>query len=121
VANRVRVAHARRRADGKRPAKKKRIRLLRILAMAALAGLILGFLAKRIMIPSVVHYIAYRPPDQPQPMRDANPPAAAQGQGVTGDSAAANAKSNADARGGSENLTPGDRTRLDAIVKGKAK
>ena len=32
-----------------------------------LSALILGFLAKRVMIPSAVHYIAYRPPDHPQP------------------------------------------------------
>ena len=73
------------------------------------------------MIPSAVHYIAYRPPDQPQPMRDADTPAASEGQGGTGDSAASNAKSNADARTGSEQLTPGDRSQLDAIIKRKAR
>jgi hypothetical protein len=55
--------------------------------------LILGFLTKRIMIPSAVHYIAYRAPDQPQ----ANPPAA------------------------SEQLTPADQRQLDEIIKRKAK
>lgn len=89
--------------------------------MAALAGLVLGFLAKRIMMPSVVHYIAYRPPEPPQPMKEANPPAASEGQGGTGDSAAANAKSNADAPIGSEHLTPSDRSELDAIIKRKAR
>ena len=54
-------------------------------------------------------------------MREANPPAAAQGPGDAGDSAAATAKSNADARTGSEQLTPGDRSELDAIIKRKAK
>ena len=92
-----------------------------ILALAALGALILGFLARRMMIPSAVHYIAYRPPDQPQPMREANPPAAAEGDGNADDSAAANGKSNADARTGSEQLTPGDRSELDAIIKRKAK
>lgn len=89
--------------------------------MAALAALILGFLARRMMIPSAVHYIAYRPPDQLQPMREANTPAASEGQGGTGDSAASNAKSNADARTGSEQLTPSDRSQLDAIIKRKAR
>jgi hypothetical protein len=92
-----------------------------ILALALLAALILGFLAKRTIIPSAVRYIAYRPPDQPQPMREANPPAAAQRDGNADDSAASNAKSNADAGAGSEQLTPGDRSELDAILKRKAK
>ncbi len=92
-----------------------------ILVLAALAALILGFLARRMMIPSAVHYIAYRPPDQQQPMREANPPAASEEDGQADDSAAANARSNAGAQGGAENLTPGDRSELDAIMKRKAK
>jgi hypothetical protein len=52
------------------------------------------------MIPSVVHYLAYRPPDRPQ----ANTPAALQG----GDN-------------DTENLTPDDRRQLDEIIKRKAK
>ncbi len=90
-----------------------------ILALALLGALILGFLAKRIMIPAAVHYIAYRPPDQPQPMKEANHPAAVEGNADAKDSAAASAKSNAG--GGSEQLTPADRSELDAILKGKAK
>jgi hypothetical protein len=93
VADRVRVASSRKRAGARRPAKKKRMRRLGILGLAALAMLILGFLAKRIMIPSAVHYIAYRAPDAPQ----ANPP------------------------GASEELTPADQRELDAIIKRKAK
>ncbi len=92
-----------------------------ILALALLGALILGFLAKRIMIPSTLHYIAYRPPDQPQPMKQANQPAAAEGNGDANDSAAPGAKSNSDAGGGSEQLTPADRSALDAILKRKAK
>jgi len=92
-----------------------------ILVLAALAALILGFLARRMMIPSAVHYIAYRSPDQPQPMKEANPPAVAQGNDDAGDSASASAKSNADAHAGSEQLTPGDRSELDAIIKRKAR
>ncbi|MGA7873954.1 MAG: hypothetical protein WCA22_23945 [Candidatus Binatus sp.] len=121
MADRARVAPARKRARAKRPAKKKRTRRLGVLALAGLAALILGFLAKRIMIPSAVHYLAYRPPDQSQPMKEANPPAATEGQGGANDSSAANAKSNAGAQSGSEQLTPSDRGELDAIIKGKAK
>ena len=76
------------------------MRGLGIIGLSLLAALILGFLAKRVMIPSVVHYIAYRPPDQPQ----ANAPAASQG-----------------ADNDSENLTPDDRRQLDAIIKRKTK
>jgi hypothetical protein len=75
---------------------------LGVIGLALLAALILGFLTKRVMIPSAVHYIAYRPPDRPQ----ANTPAASEGQGADGDS---------------ENLTPGDRRQLDVIIKRKTK
>jgi hypothetical protein len=72
------------------------------------------------MIPSAVHYIANRPPDQPQPVREVNQPAASQHDG-DGDSSAGSVKSNSAAHGGSEQLTPGDRSELDAIIKRKAK
>jgi hypothetical protein len=93
LADRVRVASSRKRAGARRPPKKKRMRRLGILGLAALAMLILGFLAKRIMIPSAVHYIAYRAPDQPK----ANP------------------------NGSSEQLTPADQRQLDEIIKRKSK
>lgn len=88
------------------------MRRLGIVSLALLAALISGFLAKRVMIPSVVHYIAYRPPDQPQPAR---------AQGGSDDSAAANPRAITNLRGGTENLTPGDRDELDAIIKRKDK
>jgi hypothetical protein len=78
------------------------VRGLGVLGLSLLAAMILGFLAKRVMIPSVVHYIAYRPPDHPH----ANTPAASEAQGIDNDS---------------ENLTPDDRRQLDAIIKRKAK
>ena len=93
MADRVRVTPPRKRASAKRPSKKKRKRRLGIFGLALLAMLILGFLTKRIMIPSAVHYIAYRAPDQSQ----ANPPA------------------------GSEQLTPADQRQLDEIIKRKDK
>ncbi|HLX05027.1 MAG TPA: hypothetical protein VKR28_05800 [Candidatus Binatus sp.] len=53
------------------------------------------------MIPSVVHYLAYRAPDRPQ----------------------ADVPSASDARDGNdtENLTPDDQRQLDEIIKRKAK
>ena len=102
MADRVRVAQARKRRGAKRPAKKKRVRGLRVFGLSLLAALILGFLAKRVMIPSVVHYLSYRPPDHPQ----ANAPAAPEAQSADNDS---------------ENLTPDDRRQLDAIIKRKTK
>ena len=93
MVDRVRVASSRKRAGARRPPKKKRMRRLGIFGLALLAMLILGFLTKRIMIPSAVHYIAYRAPDQ----RQTNPPDA------------------------SEQLTPADQRQLDAIIKRKSK
>ena len=95
MAERVRVASSRKRAATRRSAKakKKPARRLGIFALAGLAALILGFLAKRVMIPSAIHYIQYRPPDQPPP---ANP-------------------------GASEQLTPDDSRALNAIIKSKDK
>lgn len=97
MADRVRVAPARKRGRAKRPAKKKRMRRLSVVGLALLGALILGFLTKRVMIPSAVHYIAYRPPDHPPPATASDPPAS------------------------SENLTPADRAQLDTILKRKAK
>src|SRR6266403_499101 len=63
VADRLRVAASRKRG-AKRPAKKKpRRRSPGILLLVALVVLILGFLTRRIMLPSAVHYLAHRPPD----------------------------------------------------------
>lgn len=89
------------------------MRRLGIFGLAVLAASILGFLTKRVMIPSAVHYIAYRAPDQP--------PAASQPQNDADDSAASTAKSNVGARAGAEKLTPGDRRELDAIIKRKSR
>jgi len=93
VADRLRAVPARKRTSGKRPAKKKRTRRLGVVGLALLGALILGFLTKRTLIPSAVHYIAYRPPDQPQ----ANPPDA------------------------TEQLTPADQRQLDEIIKRKTR
>jgi hypothetical protein len=90
-----------------------------MLALAGLAALILGFLTKRMMIPSAVHYIAYRPPGQPQSVTEPNPAAAAEGQSAANDSASASAKSEANEQGTSENLTPSDRRALDVLIKRK--
>ena len=115
MADRVRAAPGRKRAGARRPARKKRKRRPGIIVLALLAALILGFLTKRVMIPSAVHYIAYRAPDHPQQ------PAASEPQNDADDSAASTAKSNAGERGGAEQLTPGDRQQLDAIIKRKSR
>lgn len=117
MADRVRAAPARKRSGARRPARKKRPRRLRILGLALLAALVLGFLAKRVMIPSAVHYIVYRPPDRPASKSEANPPAPSEPD----DSAASNVKSDASGGAGSERLTPSDRRELDAIIKHKGR
>lgn len=92
-----------------------------MLALAGLAALILGFLAKRIMIPSALHYIAYRPPERAQSRSEPNPPASSIEQGAASDAGSAKAKSNGDADAGGEQLTPSDRGELDAIIKRSGK
>jgi hypothetical protein len=117
VADRVRAAPARKRSGARRPPRKKRTRRLGILGLALLVALILGFLAKRVMIPSAVHYIAYRPPDRPMSKSEANSPALPDQD----DSAASNVKSDANGGPSSERLTPGDRRELNAIIKQKGR
>jgi hypothetical protein len=109
VADRVRVAASRKRGGAKRPAKKKpNRRQPGILLLVALAVLILGFLTRRIMLPSAVHYLAHRPPDEPRRSGEVEVPA-------TNDDAS-NAAANRD-----ENLSTGDRRQLNEIIKRKAK
>jgi len=108
VADRLRVAASRKRG-AKRPAKKKSGRRKPgIFFLVALMALILGFLARRMMIPSAVHYLAHRPSDQPRRSGEfGNPP--------TNDDSS-NAGANRD-----ESLSNGDRRQLNEIIKQKTK
>jgi len=112
VADRVRVAASRKRGGAKRPAKKSgrarsRSRRLGIIGLAFLAMMILGFLTRRVMLPSAVHYLVYRPPDNPAATSD--------------DGAQSNSSANRDSGSDTEHLTTDDRDQLDAIIKNKAK
>ena len=116
MADRVRVAASRKRGGAKRPAKKKSRRrppgiIFRVgpVVLVFLAVLILGFLTRRIMLPSAVHYLAHRPPDEPRRSGEVENPAA------TNDDAS-NAGANRD-----ENLSTGDRRQLNEIIKQKTK
>ena len=105
MANRVRVAASRKRGGAKRPVKKTgrtRTRRLGTVTIVFLAMLILGFLTRRVMIPSAVHYLAYRPADPPQSVND-------------------DADANHEEGSDSEHLSTSDRRELDAIVKRKSK
>ncbi len=115
MADRVRVAASRKRGGVKRPAKKAKRRQPGIILLAALAALILGFLARRMMLPSAVHYIAHRAPDESRRAGDVESPA------TTDDAAESDATTNQDERSDSEHLSNGDRRELDAIIKHKAK
>ena len=109
MADRVRVAASRKRGGAKRPAKKKPGRRSPgILLLVALMVLILGFLTRRIMLPSAVHYLAHRPPDEPRRSGEVESP-------LTNDDAS-NAGANRD-----ENLSTGDRRQLNEIIKQKTK
>jgi hypothetical protein len=110
VADRVRVAASRKRGGAKRAAKKKSNRRQPgILLLVALMVLILGFLTRRIMLPSAVYYLAHRPPDQPRRSGEVESSA------PTNDDAP-NAGANRD-----ENLSTGDKRQLNEIIKHKAK
>jgi hypothetical protein len=103
------VAASRKRGGAKRPAKKKPIRRQPgILLLIALAVVILGFLTRRMMLPSAVHYLAHRPPDEPRRSGEVQSPA-------TSDDAT-NAGANRD-----ESLSNGDRRQLNEIIRRKAK
>jgi hypothetical protein len=98
------VAASRKRGGAKRPAKKKfGRRKPGILLLIAL-----GFLTRRVMVPSAVHYLAHRPANEPRRSGEVETPA-------TNDDAS-NASGNRD-----ENLSNGDRRQLDEIIKHKAK
>ena len=106
MADRVRVAASRKRGGARRPVKKTqraRSRRLGSLALIVLAVMILGFITRRVMLPSAVHYLAHRPADNPATTTDG---------GTVSDSGA-----NQD--GDSEHLTTGDRQELDTIIKRK--
>ena len=108
MAGRVRVAASRKRGGAKRPVKKTRrarSRRLGTVALIFLAMLVLGFITRRVMLPSAVHYLAHRPADNP----------AANTDGGTVSNSGANQDGGAD----SEHLTTGDRHELDAIIKHK--
>jgi len=68
--------------------------------------LILGFITRRVMLPSAVHYLAHRPPDNSATTSDGG--------------AVSNSRANRDGAE-SEHLTNGDRDELDAIIKQKGK
>ena len=106
MADRVRVAASRKRGGAKRPVKKTqraRSRRLGTFGLVLLAVMILGFLARRVMLPSAVHYLAHRPADNPATTTDGG------------------AVSDSNQDGDSEHLTTGDRQELDTIIKHKGK
>jgi len=102
------VAASRKRGGAKRSAKKPKRRQPGIFILVALMVLILGFLTRRMMLPSAVHYLAHRPPDEPRRSGEVERPA-------TNDDGY-NAGANRD-----ENLSTGDRRHLDEIIKQKTK
>ena len=109
MADRVRVAASRKRGGAKRPAKKKpNRRQPGILLLVALAVLILGFLTRRIMLPSAVHYLAHRPADVSRRSGEVESPA-------TNDDRS-NPGANRD-----ESLSNGDRRQLNEIIKHNGK
>lgn len=74
--------------------KRKKRRGLGILLLIAIAVLIAGFVVRRTLMPKAIHYLAYRPPDNPAIAPAAMP---------------------------SEDLSASDRKQLDDTLKRKAR
>ncbi len=85
---------------------KKRRRSRGLLVIAAIALLIAGFVARRLMVPQLMHALTYRAPDHQD---SANPGDAAS------DEQRANPKSSPD-----ENISEHDRRALDDLIKQKS-
>lgn len=101
-------------ASRKRTTGKRRKRP-RILLIAALVALIAGFLVRRTMLPSAMHYIAHRAPDHEPTATDVSRhPATSERE-----NAHPNSPSKVDTP--SEHLTSRDRQELDSIINRKAK
>ncbi|MFZ0660425.1 MAG: hypothetical protein WAM05_17030 [Candidatus Binataceae bacterium] len=74
--------------------KRKKRRGPKILLLIAIAVLIAGFVVRRTLMPKAIHYLAYRPPDNPAIAPAAMP---------------------------SEDLSASDRKQLDDTLKNKAR
>jgi hypothetical protein len=112
VAGRAGSGASRKRTTGKRRSGRKRPRILLI---AALMALIAGFLVRRTMLPSAMHYIAHRAPDHEPPAADVGRDAA------TGERENAHPNSPSKVDTPSEHLTSRDRHDLDSLIDRKAK
>ena len=103
--------------------RKKRRRSRGLLAIAAIALLIAGFVARRVMVPQLMHALTYRPPEHPQQ-------AARDDSGSGGDNASApvasnhrddkSTNANASPAPSDERITEHDRRALDDLVKEKS-
>ncbi|HYA35358.1 MAG TPA: hypothetical protein VEF03_07050 [Candidatus Binataceae bacterium] len=102
--------------------RKKQRRSRSFLAIAAIAVLIAGFVARRVMVPYMMHALTYRPPDHPQAAHDdsasggdnANPPVASN----LHDDKSTNP--NASPAPSDERITEHDRRALDELIKQKS-
>jgi hypothetical protein len=84
-----------------------RSRRLGIFGLVILAVMILGFLTRRVMLPSAVHYLAHRAPDSPV--------------ATTDDGAQSDSSASRNDGGDSEPITNSDRDELNAIIKHETK
>ena len=116
--------------------RKRNRKVVRVWVVVAIALLIAGFLARRMMMPRAMHYLTYRSPGAPQPIVPGSPdlpaerdaPAARQVQQVAAPNkvapnreALATPAVQATAAAGAEHLTASDRRALDEILKRKSK
>ena len=98
----------------RRKRKRRAPSLWLVLGLAVLAA---GFIARRLLMPSAVHYLTYRAPDSPAPQPQRDEPRAAASAAPD----AAQSDGGETQTGGDENPTVSDRRALQEILKRKMK
>lgn len=123
MTERVVAGTARKRIAGKRKTRPKgRHRRPGILLIAALAALVAGFLARRMMLPSAVRYLGHRAPDRPgQSEPGSGSMRAGGGRNEGGESRDRSGPRDEGGNPAAEHLTDRDRQQLNSIINHKAK
>ena len=105
--------------------RKRKQRARRTLLIIAIALLIAGFIIRRTLVPQVLHYLAYRPGENPKtPAGTASPSEEVSSQPPPAAPSAAPAATPAARRttpAPSEHLTESDRQQLEDILKRKGR
>lgn len=105
--------------------RKRKRRARRTLLIVAIALLIAGFVVRRTLVPQVLHYLAYRPGENPKtPAGTTSPPKQVSSQPEAAEPSAAAVATPAARRttpAPSEHLTESDRQQLEDILKRRSR